>query len=164
MSHTLLDAAFHLAHDYPGGATALAARMGKNPGTFCHELTATGSAKLGLLDAGKMTLLTGNRAILNAFAAECGCIVLPLPEHQAGVDTFAQLATTAREFGEFVASVANAAQDGRVTANELAQVDRELAEMLAAAQDIRATLASVHAAGKPRHVREGAAHGLRAAA
>jgi len=24
------DAAFHLAHDYPGGAAALALRMGKN--------------------------------------------------------------------------------------------------------------------------------------
>lgn len=154
MSHTLLDAAFHLAHDYPGGATALAARLGKNPGTFCHELTATGTAKLGLMDAAKITLLTGNRAILNAFAAQAGCMVLPLPGHAAGLDTFSALAETAREFSEFVASVADAARDGKVTANELARVDRELSEMIAAAQEIRATLAAMHEKAKPTHLRQ----------
>jgi hypothetical protein len=153
---TVLDAAFHLAHDAPGGATALAARLGKNPGTLCHELTATGSAKLGLTDSVKLTLLTGDRRILNAFAAACGCLVLPMPDHTAGIDTYAQLADTAREFGEFVASVADGARDGRVTANELARVQRECAELVVAAQDVCARLAQIHEAGKPVHLRKAA--------
>lgn len=153
---SVLDAAFHLAHDAPGGARALAQRMGKNSGTLCHELTHTGSAKLGLVDAVKLSLLTGDRRILNAFADACHCMVLPMPEQQAALDTFAGLAATAREFGEFIASVADAAKDGRITANELARVDRELSEMLGAAQDIRATLASIHEAGQPIHIRKAA--------
>lgn len=153
---SILDAAFHVVHDHPGGAAALAPRLHKSPGTLCHELTASGSAKLGLVDALKISHLTGSRSIVNAFAAELGCLVLPLPAHQAGVDTFAQLADTAREFSEFIASVASAAADGQVSANELARVDRELSEMIAAAQEIRATLASIHEAGKPAHIRRAA--------
>lgn len=152
----LLDAAFHAVHDFPGGASALAGRMNKHPGTLCHELTATGSAKLGLVDAAKISHLTGTRAILNAFATELGCLVLPLPAHQAGVDTFMQVADTAREFAEFISSVAAAASDGKISANELANVDRELAQMVAAAQEIRATLAAMHEAGKPAHLRRAA--------
>lgn len=153
---TVLDAAFHAVHDHPGGAAALAGRMNKHPGTLCHELTATGTAKLGLVDALKLSHLTGSRAILNAFATELGCLVLPLPAHQAGVDTFMQVADTAREFAEFITSVATAASDGKISANELAQVDRELGEMIAAAQDVRATLAAMHEAGKPAHLRRAA--------
>ncbi len=153
---TVLDAAFHLAHDYPGGAAALAPRMGKAHGTLCHELTATGTAKLGLVDALKLSHLTGSRSILNAFASELGCVVLPLPAHHAGIDTFRQIADTAREFGEFITSVADAAGDGQITANELSRVDRELGELVAAAQEIRATLADLHESGKPSHIRRAA--------
>jgi hypothetical protein len=145
----LLDSAFNLVHDYPGGAASLAPRIGKNATSLNHELKATGSAKFGLVDACKATQLTGNLAILNAFAAECGCIVLPLPERDATCDTFRQLADAAREFGEFVTSVADAAADSQVTANELARVDRELGEMIAGAQAVRAHLAGIHEAGKP---------------
>ncbi len=153
---TVLDAAFHAAHDYPGGVAALAARMGKHQGTICHELTGTGTAKLGLVDALKLSHLTGSRSILNAFASELGCVVLPLPAHHAGIDTFRQIADTAREFGEFITSVADAAGDGEVSANELARVDRELGELVAAAQEIRATLADLHESGKPSHSRRAA--------
>ena len=153
---SVLDAAFHLAHDAPGGAAALAVRLGKNPGSFCHELTHTGSAKLGLVDAVKLTLLTGDRRILNAYAAECGCLVVLMPEHAAGIDSFAQLADDIREFGEFVASVADAVRDGRVTANELARVQREGADVIAATQDVCARVAQIHEAGKPAHLRKAA--------
>ena len=46
-----LDAAFRLAHGYPGGASALALRMQIQPAHFSHQLKAAGSAKLGLVDA-----------------------------------------------------------------------------------------------------------------
>lgn len=146
----LLDAAYHVIHDYPGGATSLAPRLHKNPATLSHEATGAGSAKLGLVDALKITHMAGNDLrILNAFAAECGCMVLALPQVADGHDAYRQLATAAREFSEFVGSVADAAADGQITHNELARVDRELGELMACAQAIRATLAAVHEAGKP---------------
>jgi hypothetical protein len=148
------DAAFHLVHDYPGGATSLGPRIKKSPTTLSHEVSGTGTAKLGLEDAVKLTLLSGNRIILNTFAAECCCFVLPMPNVESGLDTFHGLADAAREFSEFVASVADAAADGRVTGNELARVDRELSELLARGQAIRATLAAIHESGKPAFAKQ----------
>lgn len=146
---TVLDAAFNLVHDYPGGARSLAPRIKKSETTLDHEVKHTGTAKFGLLDAVKLTQLTGNLAILNEFAAACQCVVLPMPALEGAMDTFPGLAEAAREFAEFVASVATAVADGRVTANELARVDRELSELHARNQAVRATLAAIHEAGKP---------------
>jgi hypothetical protein len=153
MSSNVLDAAFNLVHDYPGGATSLAPRLKRNATTLSHEVKATGTAKLGLVDAVKMSVLSNDRQILNAFAAECGCFVLPLPTVDMGMDAFHGLADAAQEFGKWVASVADAAADGRVTANELARVDQEVAELFARAQSVRATLATLHEASKPAHIR-----------
>lgn len=55
-----LDAAYNLVRDYPGGASSLAPRLDKNPSVLSHEVTATGSAKLGLLTAIKITELSGD--------------------------------------------------------------------------------------------------------
>jgi len=82
--------------------------------------------------------------------------ILDAAYHLVHGDTFAGLAASAREFGEFVASVAESAADGVITANELARVDRELTEMLAASQQLRATLAAMHEAGKPVALRRAA--------
>lgn len=151
----ILDAAYHLVHDYPGGSLSLAPRIGKSPSTLSHEVVASGGAKLGLVDALKLSHLTGDLRILNTFAAACGCVVLPMPESAVG-DTFQELAAAAREFGEFIGAVAESAADGAITANELARVDRELTEMLAASQHLRATLAAMHEAAKPVTLRRAA--------
>jgi len=155
MSSTVLDAAFNLVHDYPGGSTSLAPRLNKSATTLSHEVKGTGTAKFGLADAVKATVLSGDNQILNAFAGECGCFVLPLPcINGAGMDTFHGLADAAKEFGEWVSSVAEAAADGRVTANELARVDHELSELFARAQSVRSSLAALHEAGRPAHTRQ----------
>lgn len=144
-----LDAAYNLVHDYPGGACSLAPRLGKSGTYLSAEVSGTGSAKLGLMTAVKLSQLTGNLCVLNAFASECGCFVLAMPTMPVEGSTFKALADAAREFSEFVGSVADAAADGKVTANELARVDKELSELFAASQAIRASLAAIHEAGKP---------------
>ena len=152
----VLDAAFLLVHDYPGGSESLGPRISKSPTTLSHEVKRTGTAKFGLEDAVKVSVLSGNLGILNAFAAECSCLVLPKPHVESGMDTFHGLADAAREFSEFIASVADAAADGRVTGNELANVDRELSELVARSQAIRAGLAAIYEAGKPAFAKVGA--------
>ena len=152
----ILDAAYHLVHDYKEGAHALARFLNKAYATLCHEVTGEGTAKLGLVDAAKLTQRTGNLAVLNAFAAECNCMVLPLPNHGVALDTLPQLADTAREFSEFVAEVATSISDNRVTGTELSRVDVELGQLIGAAQALRATLASMQEAGKPVPMRRAA--------
>ena len=55
----------------------------------------------------------------------------------------------AQEFAEMVASVSSTKADGKVTANELAQVEREGAELVQACQVLMAHLRSLHEAGIP---------------
>lgn len=153
-----LDAAFHLARAYPGGKEALAARLGKSPHTFRHELTGDGTAKLGLIDAESMSMfalqmkMPNALAILNSMAANLGQMVLPLPQVMdlAGGDCMRGLATSAREFAELCADVTGSlADDGRISDNEMARIERSSAELIAALQSLNAAVAAANKASKP---------------
>ena len=149
------DAAFHLAHDYPGGAAALALRMGRNYTTLVHELKGTGTAKLGLGDAVKMSVLTGNPAIAQAFAVAAGGVFLPAAAAQADASgDLAALARSAQEFGEFAAAFAAGLADGRVTGNELARVNTEALEAIRAIVAALARAQALHDADPMRAAAE----------
>lgn len=152
---SVLDAARNVAEDYPGGARALALRIDKNATSFAHELAETGTAKLGLATAVKMTARTRDLRILNAFATEAGCMVMPLPEALAveGDQALQQLATLAREFSDVVGSVTDACADGAISANELARVERQFGELVAAGQALVGTLRAQHEAARPAALR-----------
>ena len=137
----ILLAAFHTVHDYPGGAVALAPILGKNPATLSHEVNPNyTTAKLGLEDAVKLAVWTQDRRMATAFAAQVGCMLMPLPESPRGGTCFESLASMAREFAELVASVSEAASDGRVTPNELKSVETEAAQLV---ERVQATVAHV---------------------
>ena len=147
----LRDVAANVVHDYPGGAPSLAPRIGKNATTLAHELNGTGAAKLGLLDAEKITLRTGDMRILEAFALNCGQMLVPLPAafDADADDCMARLATTAREFGDLCTEVATDLVDGAISDNELARIDRECGELMASLRTLREALARRNQAGKP---------------
>ena len=150
---SVLDAAFHAVHDYPGGASALAVRINKGVSTLCHELRGDGTAKLGLVDAVKLSHLTGSTAIVQAFAAELGGVFMPLaPAAQSG--DIEQLGQAAKEFGELAARYAQAVADGRITRNELVQLEREAIESIGAITTLLMGARARHEAGKPAHLRE----------
>ena len=135
----VLDAAFNLVHDHPGGAASLAPRVAKS------------TAKLGLETAVKLSVLTQDQRILNAFAAACGCLVFPMPAVQpGGADAMHRVASLANEFGDVVRVVADAAADGRISANELAKVEREWGDLVACGQALVAHLRGVHEAQQLR--------------
>jgi hypothetical protein len=146
----VLDAAHQLVQAYPGGAESLGPRIGKNPTTLRHEVNRTGAAKLGLVDAVSMSVMSGDLRVLNTFAAECGCLVVPLPSTANGDFTSMEhISRLAQEFAEMVASVSATKADGKVTANELAQVEREGAGLVQACQVLMAHLRSLYEAGIP---------------
>lgn len=144
----VLDAAFALVHDYPGGALSLAPRIRKSPATLSHEVSQTGAFKFGLDDAVRVSKLSGDLGILNAFAAELGCFVITAPEARGG-NIFKGLADASREFGEFVASVADAVYDHHVTENDLKRARKEFGELVAQGQVVIARMAAMHEADKP---------------
>jgi hypothetical protein len=123
---------------------------------LAHELNGTGAAKLGLLDAEKITLRTGDLRILQAFALNCGQMLIPLPEQvdDKAADCMARLAATAREFGDLCSEVAGDLVDGAITDNELARIDRESGELMASLRALREALARCNRAGKPKEFRQ----------
>lgn len=151
----VLDAAFNLVHDQPGGAGPLALRLGKRPGTLSHEIRHEGFAKLGLVDALKLSEFTGDLRILNAFADALGCVVVPTGRSE-GEDGAVMhcLSTLAREFADVVASAVEADADGKITANELANFEAQWGELIGAGQALLGHLRGRQEAGIPSHLRQ----------
>lgn len=148
----VMKAAFNVAHDYRGGAHQLALDIGENPNTFSHALTETGGAKLGLKTAVKMSLRAPrDLRILQAFAAECGQMVTPLPEalDLLGGDCMRALADTSKEFNDLVQEVCRSlADDGKINANELQRIDREGGELVAQLHRLLAMVRASHLASQ----------------
>lgn len=78
----IVDAAYNTVHDFPGGANALAPRMGikspavlnskVNPNTDTHHLT--------LSEASKMMAITNDYRVLQSLNAEHGKVAIDLPQ------------------------------------------------------------------------------------
>lgn len=147
----VLDAAYNVVHDYPGGADSLGPRIEKPGTTLSHEASRTGSAKFGLDTAVKVSVLSRDYRILHAFAVECGHMVLPLPETAAANGAsmaerqaafFAEVSDVVRELGQVLA-------DGRVTRNERDAVRRQAGELIAALQVMVSGVDVMHAVSVP---------------
>lgn len=147
-------AAFNVGHDFEGGVVALGPLIGKNATTLNQELSGTGSAKLGLSDAVKMTIRTRDYRILDAFNLQCGRMSVPLPEmlDLESDDCMRALAETSREFGELCTEVCSSLVDGSVSDNEFSRIQREAGDMIARLNGLVAAVASRNQAGKPKAV------------
>lgn len=154
MSRTILDAAYHVVHDYPGGSVSLAPRLNKSPTTLSHEVTATGTAKLGLLDAVKITAFSGDLRILQAWAVEAGQMLVALPVMADQSDEcLAMVSSTAKEFSDLLAAAAEGLADGAVSDNEVDRIEREAAELFSAVHALLKAMRDRNQAGKPLHER-----------
>lgn len=114
----------------------IAAWLNKPESTIRKEIDPhAAGAKMGAFDVAEATYYTRNWVYLNAFAAECGAVVYPMPSAEIdGATIHHKLASMAKEFGELVAQVAKSVADGDVSANELARCHREAFELIAAVQ------------------------------
>lgn len=118
----ILDAAHALALEYDGGCESLAPRIGMsahvlrnkvNPNNKTHHLT--------LAEAVRMSVLTKDRRIVEAFAREMGlvCIELPEPENCADADVIEMMAKTWETNGDVGREVNAIFADGRVEQHEI---------------------------------------------
>jgi hypothetical protein len=144
----IMDAAYNLVHDYPGGAGSLAPRLGKSPTTLSHEVTETGTAKLGWRTVVKASVLAQNRVCLNAFAFQMQCSVLPWPESIANDEgTLMGVSTTVDSVAAYVREVARSTHDDEVSDNELQAVNARLGELMAAVQNLQGIVSRMHRFG-----------------
>jgi hypothetical protein len=151
---SLLDASANACADYPGGVEVVAGRMGKSPSTLYKELQGAGTAKLGALDAVKIAQITQDVRIPLAFAQACGGLYTPLlPVAPNLADALQAVAHMSKEFGDVLTAVTMALADGRVTQNELREIQAQWLELVAAGAGTIAACAAAYEAGVPAFAR-----------
>lgn len=138
------DAAHRIGHEYPGGAAALAHRLGIGPAVFNSKLNPnTTTHHLGLLEAHRMQQLTGRTDILEAMADDLGYVLVKIPDCAHDVDIAKATRKAVVEFGEWMGQIDVALDDGNVSQSELRSIEKELIEMMSQAQKLTAALATI---------------------
>lgn len=132
------------------GTAALAARLNTSVHSLNHKVSPTyPGAHCSPEEALAIMQVTGDHGALHAQAMLLGYVLLPTPQAgDAHGETAMALASSVREFGEFVARAAGDMADGRCTANELADIQREGAEAQAAIQQLLGLAQQMHNAGQ----------------
>lgn len=124
----VFEAAYRVAHDHrPDGAVGLARKLGKNPGTFLNKLNpGQDTSHLTLEEAVLVSTATGDRRILQAFAATLGCGVFELPPSGFAPDSelISLILRRERKQGEFARALDAALADGRISADEARELSR----------------------------------------
>lgn len=143
------DAAHRIGHEYPGGAVALAHRMGIGPVVFNSKLNPnTLTHHLTLAEAQRMQQLAGRTDILEAMADELGYVIVKIPECANDIDIAKATRRAVVEFGQWMEEIDKSLEDGSVTQNELKAIEKELVEMMSQAQHLTAALSSIKSTGK----------------
>lgn len=151
-------AALHLALRYPD-FDSLAAHMGKRSDTLRKELTGVKGYKWGVDEEELLVMLclaagvADPLAPLTVGAMNASALIIPLPRDDLSGTTYKYLAEAAHEFGGFMSSAADAIADGKVTANELRNVERDFSELVAKGQSCVAQMAAIYESGKPSELR-----------
>ena len=124
----ILDTAHAVAHDYKGGCESLAPRLGKsaavlrskvNPNTDTHKLT--------LQDAVRITDVTDDERIIEAWLAERNAVMVKLPEMTESPDNeeiLGRFMSLTVQYGALAKSYSDATADGEVNDSEMADMER----------------------------------------
>lgn len=121
----ITDAAYAVAHDYPGGTESLGPRMGTsgamlrnktNPNNTTHHLT--------LAEAFRMTEMANDDRILEAWARARGKVLMDVPaaENCADGEVIEMMSESMKTFGDIGAAITDTFADGRVEAHEARRV------------------------------------------
>lgn len=143
------DAAHLIGHEYPGGSGPIADRLGIGRVVFNNKINPNNTTHhLTMVESLRLQQLAGRYDILFAMAEACGFICLPLPgEVHEHVDR--DVAQLCKEFGEYITRVSGALEYGKVTPNEIKRCEKELSEMIAAANALQAALAAMATKRRP---------------
>lgn len=136
----VIDAAHATAHEYPGGAGSLAARLKMNPGVLNSKVNPnTTTHHLTLLEAQRIMGLTGDHRILRAMNEELGYLP-PIPRIEVPAGDTALLETYTKmmsELGDVSREFHQALADGKgISRAELAGIRTQMLEMFAAGEEL----------------------------
>lgn len=150
------DAAYNLVSSYPGGASSLAPRINKAPGTLSGELAARSGYKLGLEDALSLSVLAHDLSILEVFADALDCDVYPRSHHPHHAEPMGCMLELVRLLGELSVPMDKLASRGKTvppTLNDVKAVESGARALIAQAHMLMASVRYAHevARGASRH-------------
>ena len=139
-----IDDAIHLlTSNHPGGAEALALRMGQDPVQFRSKANPQiDRAYFRPRELVQMQQLAGRYDILFAMADELGHVVFPKLEFADG-DVVAVIQKLTQEFSDVLKETTVAMADGRLSDNERKRLQHELTELMSVAGTVIPTLEKV---------------------
>lgn len=125
------DAFCHLVHDFPGGAAALAVRLGVAKWTLAHKADFNCTThQPTFIEVVKAEQLTGDHRPLYAHAETLGyrCVRM---QYEIPNDTGLLPAVNrfARETAEALKAMSDALEDGRITETEIRRFEKEVADI-----------------------------------
>lgn len=127
------DAAYQLAHQFPGGVPALAQRMGMNANTLQLKVNPnTETHKLSLRESVQAQVVARDCRVLYAMAAALDHVCLPLPHLSDNEQISMALAQVGAEVGDVFREVQRVLDDKHVTPNERREVAQQVAEAIGA--------------------------------
>lgn len=133
------DALYHVVHDYPGGAPALAPRMGLNESVLSHMADPRDDRHGWPLKRFRQALtLTGDLRPLHALCAENGGVFVAtgryaLISDRALLETVTQMS---KEFGDVGAALHEMLSDGRIQRREYENLKKQVYELNQAAAEL----------------------------
>ncbi|RZI82607.1 MAG: hypothetical protein EOP38_15450 [Rubrivivax sp.] len=126
------DAAYRIAHEFPGRVPALAQRMGVPPSTLNKKVSPNcESHRLSVADAVHLQLVAGRFDILYAMASQLDHVCLHMPDETAS-EVGMRLARVGAEVGDVFRVAQKAMEDGSITPNERRELSGQIAEAISA--------------------------------
>jgi hypothetical protein len=121
----ITDAAYAVAHDYPGGTESLAPRLGMSGAVLRNKVNQNNTTHhLTLAEAVRMSDITGDLRVLQAWAREAGMALMeiPQPENCSDGEVLEMMAESMKTFGDVGHQITRTFEDGRVEQHEVRRV------------------------------------------
>lgn len=126
---SVLDAVYHTVRNYPGGAEALATRMGCSANVLRNKVSPNKDTHhLRLDEAVAMMALTGDAQVLYAMADELGYFVSPAIglEEFSNTDLLVEFNRLYQGIGQFAAHTNTSVADGKIDDKERRALFRDV--------------------------------------
>lgn len=145
-------AAYRLVHDHPGGAPALAPRLGMNGQVLSNKVNPNNATHhLRLDEAAQLSEITGNPVVLFALAEQLGFVCMPaMFSVSAAASPILALSGLISAHGDVGEAIALALSDGRIDLSELNDIEDAV---LGNIEHLHGVLRAVRAAHKAGGVR-----------
>lgn len=138
----ITDAAYAVAHDYPGGTESLAPRIDMSGAILRGKVNPNdASHKLWIMEAQRMQAITGDHRILHAMAEDLGYVCVKLPISDASdMELLDSFMSVLKELGDFSSEFQKDWSDGKIDDGEIKRLRKEFYEMQQAGSALMARI------------------------